>query len=512
MAVDFLILAADSSMGGDYHASYKKVKEDVRAINAHLYELHIHLGMRVLGPSKIAWIARKHGYTSQVLSKLQMLTAQEILTLCEGFVNEKTIIGISTSLLGYPHGDFSTQSFHDSNLQDESAIHKLIHTIDHFREKYKTKIIVGGSQAVAFQDIFEADYMLQGEAENTLPQLLDKIKRSGIQKQPYDWQITTCDFKWHDTDCIVPREPVPLETSRGCIFRCRFCQFANIGKKIGTFERPLENIKEEICNNYEKYQTTHYWLADDTFNDNDERVNQFCEMLESLPFRINLMGYIRLDLAHRYQKTTQRLLNAGLVGCSFGIESFHPQAANAVGKAFSAKYAKEFLDHFYFDMAKENVMINCCNIVGLPGEGIKDLEKTLDWYSKRRHIHMNWSALTLYDPSRSKKEQEKSIFEKEASKYGYVFFEDKPINYWESPTMNWDMAVTIRNRITRKMKNHNIEAGEPWLNMHYLSILGITPKEARARYQNWEKLYLQETRKIIDHNSQYFNFIKWKYT
>jgi len=508
MAVDFLLLAADSVWTNDSSDSSKRVKNDVRAINRSLYEFHTFLGMRVLGPSKIAWIARQHGYSSQVLSKLQLLSVEEIIQLSEPFVNEKTIIGISTSLLGYPHGDFSSKSFRETNIQKESVIYKLITTLDHFREKYKTKVIVGGSQAIAFEDIFEADYVIHGEAENTLPQLLDKIKRSGIQRKPYDWQITSCNFKWHESDFVVPREPVPLETARGCIFRCRFCQFANIGKKIGTFERPLANIRDELCDNYEKYQTTHYWLADDTFNDNDERVNQFCEMLESLPFRVNLMGYIRIDLAHRYQKTTQRLLNAGLVGCSFGIESFHPQAARAVGKAFSAKQGKEFLDYFYYDMAKENVMINCCNIVGLPGETPKHLERTLDWYMKRKHIHMNWSPLTLYDPSRSKKEQEKSIFEMEASKYGYKFFNDKPLTYWESPTMNQTQAVDLRQRIVRLTKAHNIEAGEPWLSMHFLSILGLTPKEARQKYGNWLNLYLKETQTIRNHNSQYFNYLR----
>ena len=141
MAVDFLILAADSAWGGDFHASYKKVKEDVRSVHMGMYEFHTHLGMRVLGPSKIAWIARKHGYSSQVLSKLQMLSKQEIISLCEKFVDHKTIIGLSTSLLGYPHGNYTAQSFRESTLQSESAIYKLLSTLDHFRNKFKSKNI-----------------------------------------------------------------------------------------------------------------------------------------------------------------------------------------------------------------------------------------------------------------------------------------------------------------------------------------------------------------------------------
>lgn len=503
MSVDLLIITGDSSV--EFLEDPSRVARDVRAINHSLYEFHGFMGMRVLGPYKAAWAVRQHGYSCQVISKIQLMPIEELIKICEPFVNEKTIIGIGTTLVSYVVFDYSQEAFM-KKLSPQSVVYKFIKLIEHFKNKYNTKVVIGGSQAVAFKHILKHDYLIQGEAENKLPQLMDRIRRGGIQKRPYDWKITGCDFKWHSSDFIVNKEPVPIETSRGCIFRCKFCQFDNIGKKVGTFERPLHCVKEEIIDNYTKYGTTHYWLTDDTFNDNNDRVIEFCDMVETLPFRINFMGYLRLDLAHRFQSTARRLYKAGLVGCSLGIESFHPEAARAVGKSFSAKHGKEFLDYFYHDICDSNITINCCNIIGLPGETVDHISQTLDWYRKRPHIHTNWSALTIFDPKRLPPEQATSVFEREALEYGYQFFKEKPMNYWERQEMSSVRAKEIHEKVIRYMKPHNINAGEPWLSMHYLSILNLTPKEARKI--GWQEIYLNKTDIVKANNARYFDMLK----
>ena len=138
---------------------------------------------------------------------------------------------------------------------------------------------------------------------------------------------------WHETDFIQQKELLPIETSRGCIFRCKFCAYSEIGRKKGTFEKDINLLKDYIVENYEKYGTTSYTLADDTFNDDDERMNEWCDMLETLPFKVKYGGYVRLDLFERYQETAKRLYNNGLRGCSFGLETFHPGAAKVIGKS-----------------------------------------------------------------------------------------------------------------------------------------------------------------------------------
>ena len=115
--------------------------------------------------------------------------------------------------------------------------------------------------------------------------------------------------------------------------------------------------------------------------------------------------------------------------------------------------------------------------------------------------------MPLFDPKRLLPGQATSIFEKKALEYGYQFFENKPINYWERREMSSEKAIKIcDNFIRRHMKPHNINAGEPWLSMHYLSVLNLTPREARKI--GWEKIYLNKTDIIRANNTQYFDMLK----
>jgi len=500
MAVDFLIITADS--GANYLNDLDNTP-NIKDVHTSVFEFNTVLGMRVLGPSKIAWVARQHGYTSQVISRLQLLTTEEIINICEPFVNEKTVIGVGTTLLFFPRVDRNEGlvKFRDT-LLPQAAVWKMIRVIEHFKNKYNTKTIIGGPKASAFQRIFQGDYVINGEAENVLPKLLDKIKRGGIQKKPYDWDIKTCNYQWHESDQIIDGEPLPLETSRGCIFKCKFCAWSNIGKKPGTFERPLEILHDHLVENYKKYKTTHYWFSDDTFNDDNDRVNAFCDMVESLPFRPYFSGFVRLDLAHRFPHTARRLYKAGMVGWNFGLESFHPQAAKAVGKTFNGKKAKEFLKEFYHNICDEDVMINCCNIIGLPGEPEEFVWESVEWYKQNPYIHTMWGALFLTDPKRADKDADKSIFEVDAHKYGYQFFDHKPSVYWKSPIMDHEYAKHLRERVVHRLKNVNINVAEPWVGMHYLSMLNASPRELTKR--GWLDVYTKETSKIQKHYNTYF--------
>ena len=46
-------------------------------------------------------------------------------------------------------------------------------------------------------------------------------------------------MRFEKNDFILPGESLPLELSRGCIFKCRFCQYPNIGKDKDDLELEL---------------------------------------------------------------------------------------------------------------------------------------------------------------------------------------------------------------------------------------------------------------------------------
>jgi hypothetical protein len=67
------------------------------------------------------------------------------------------------------------------------------------------------------------------------------------------------------------------------------------------------------------------------------------EMAQRLPFKLEWIGYNRLDLIGSKPHTIQLLKDSGLKSSFFGIESFHSQASKIVGKGWNGVRGKEFL-------------------------------------------------------------------------------------------------------------------------------------------------------------------------
>lgn len=455
--------------------------------------------IRPLGVHKVAWIARKHGYNALAISKLQILSEDEIVELCSKFVGPKTLIGISTSMLALPASGSPRQA-----ATDFSVLYRFISAVTRIRQRYNNKLILGGQIAFKFQELFNADYVLNGlSVENEIAKFLDNHFRNGIQRKPYDWHITTCDFKWHETDFIQKNEALPIETSRGCIFKCKFCTFSEIGRKKGTFEKDMDGLKEYLIENYEKYNVTNYTLADDTFNDDDERMNEWCDMLETLPFKVRYGGYVRLDLLERYQNTAKRLYHNGLSGCSFGVETFHPKAAKIIGKSFSATKGKEFLDYLWETIFEKNVFIITTNIVGLPGEDFESLEETFKWYYDRPHLFILWSALFVsYDP---KKLVAQTLFGEEPEKYGFTFPTDDPLE-WHTDLMTFSQAKNKMLDLQMRGHRHYVDA---WTQYSYFAVHKMEPRDYLQLNWHEKTLLHDKLQKDVDKiNLDYFEALR----
>ena len=455
--------------------------------------------IRPLGVHKVAWIARKHGYNALAISKLQILSEDEIVELCSKFVGPNTLIGISTSLLALPNFGSPRQSTTNFTVLDT-----FINAVKRLRAIHNNKIVLGGQIARKFLNLFEADYIIDGlSVENEIPKFLDQHFRNGIQRKPYDWDIINCDFKWEETDFVQPYEALPIETSRGCIFKCKFCAYSEIGRKKGTFEKDINLLREYLIENYEKYNVTQYTLADDTFNDDDERMNEWCDMLETLPFKIKYGGYVRLDLFEKYQTTAKRLYNNGLRGCSFGIETFHPGAAKIIGKSFSAKKGKKFLDYIWENTFEKNVFIITTNIVGLPGESIESVEKTHQWYKDRPHLVELWSPLLLSkDPKRL---VGPTIFGENPEKWGYEFTTESDI-HWKNEHTSYEEATTKTLQFLKETNSHVIDC---WTQFSYFATNNMEPKEYFALSLEERSQLHQQLQSDVDKiNQGYFDALR----
>ncbi len=409
------------------------------------------LAQRYMGPYQLSgWLEGK-GITSQIIDFTIMspsfgITPETLFKMTSKFIEEDTVaIGISTTFL---------INHYKNELPDS-----YISVIKQIRIRYPhIKFILGGNRAEQYTkdatSLFDA--IVVGLAEDVLVELINyyktgeaepKFRRPLMHKTKFyyaddvvdkKFDIQTSKHHWREKDFVMPGESLPLELSRGCIFKCKFCQYPLLGRDKYDYTRSMSCVREELVSNYERWGTTHYYVLDDTFNDTVRKMEEFWSMTQSLPFKIKFATYVRADLLHRFPEMIKMTQEAGLVGAYFGIESLNPESSKAVGKAWSGKHAREFIPELYHNLWGGKVSIHTSMIVGLPGETMQSLHSTRDWLIENKIPSWHFKALGIM---KYNNHQFSSEFSRQAEEYGYVHpHEDRPY-YWINTKDEWDYKL-----------------------------------------------------------------------
>jgi radical SAM superfamily enzyme YgiQ (UPF0313 family) len=316
--------------------------------------------------------------------------------------------------------------------------------------------------------------------------LINPITNKITYKDPTNktHNIEHCDFQWQDNDCIIPGETLPLETSRGCIFKCRFCAYPHLGKSKFDYLKSNDKIRDHLVLNKNKYGVTRYVMLDDTFNDSEFKVDGFLDMVKTLDFNIEYSAYIRADLVQRYNGSAEKLFETGLRGAFFGLESIHPVASQIVGKGWSGRDGRKFIPKLVNELWNNKVATISGLIVGLPGESKEDLISTLTWVNDN---NLNVIFFALQVTNNLGDRPFLSEFEREAEKYNFKFDND---NRWYNETWSRQTAIEFADSLNHKRKH------TPVTSFNYIIIksLGFTDSEL-----------LNKTRpEIIERNPKFF--------
>jgi radical SAM superfamily enzyme YgiQ (UPF0313 family) len=366
--------------------------------------------MRPMASYQLSHWLRKHRISSQVIEFCQLLTFKDIIDMTEASISKDTLaIGLSSTF--WP--------------MSGKVPNEIVLALTYFKQKYpKIKVIMGGPRVNRPQYKFLShmiDKRISGEGENDLLSYLQELKY-GVRFPNPQFDITSLDHVYTDADCILENEILPIELGRGCIFKCKFCAYPNIGKKKHTYQRNFENVYQEFRHNYDNFGTTRYMFMDDTSNEDQEKM----DFLKTIPSRISKDfmwgGYCRLDLIYSH-KNHDTLFESGLRQVYFGLESFDRKAASVIGKAWNGKQAKEFLPTLMKEHWKGQVGLSASFIIGLPYETEESIFQTVNYINEQKLGYL------FFLPFNLKQEFEKdapvSEFTKNSSSYGYELDENK---------------------------------------------------------------------------------------
>lgn len=425
---------------------------------------------RSLGPSKIAFRLREAGYSVQVINFFTHFSYNDLLEMCEPFIDKHTVIGISTTFIA---PNVNARKYAKSQMDELSKVIKTL------KEKYNSFVILGGPSPKLYANVFNPNLVVEGYAENKIVEVANSLLNHGIVKKHSSvWDIKTCNHKWHINDCVMPGETLPIECGRGCIFKCKYCKFEFLGKKRGEYVRDLSLIKDEMIENYEKYNVTNYMLMDDTFNDDVYKLEDWCNMIYSLPFKVQYTAYCRADLLEKHSSIAKDLYNSGLLGSSIGIESFNPYASKVVGKAWSGKKAKEFLPKWVHEVCKGKSITQVNLIIGLPDDTIQDVWNWLEWMKNEKIGTAVTDPLIITRPHILPEINVFSDFDINAEKlYGYKFDDKNPMA-WYTDKMTYIEAAKANIKMWDYIENNFPPSS--WITFSFLS-LGYTLDELLNR-------------------------------
>ena len=193
--------------------------------------------------------------------------------------------------------------------------------------EFGKKVVVGGPDPTCQPDLYsEADYLLLGEGENTIPSFLDDLNK-GILRGVY-----------HNTEpvdminSVVPRYDLirfsdylmmGMQYSRGCPYNCEFCNVIEIFGRVQRAKSADQVIKELQCL-YNLGYRGHIFFVDDNFLANgkpvEELLNSIAEWSEINSYPFYFQAESSLNFAGD-KKFLQLLKKAEFRYLSIGLET-----------------------------------------------------------------------------------------------------------------------------------------------------------------------------------------------
>lgn len=258
----------------------------------------------------------------------------------------------------------------------------------------EVRIIVGGphvstrkadilveNAAIDFAVIGEGEIPLallcKGESLDRIPGLIYRGPNSKVLQNPCIVQPTDDlpfpRYTHFDVKNKYQSGSISIVTSRGCPFKCVFCQQSSLlGKKWRG--RSPENVIEEIRYWYDQgFSSIH--ILDDNFALQKKRVFRIADLLAESSMKgleISLIGGVRVqDTDRKLLATFQRM---GVRYLSFGIESGSDRILDFVGKGITVPDADRAIS-----LAVEmGFLVRLFFIIGFPYETMEDVQKSFD--------------------------------------------------------------------------------------------------------------------------------------
>ena len=307
------------------------------------------------------------------------------------------------------------------------------------------------------------------------------------------WPKEDYAYRFRKEDLINEYDIGTLEFSRGCRFRCKFCNWPILGVKEDTSQKDIDSIVSMLNYNYENFGISFYIMADDTFNDRTEKLEKLAVIAETVNFDVRFSAFMRLDLVWSYPEQLDLMIRSKLTAPHFGVETFNEKAAKIIGKGKQAVIAKDMLIKLdkAFEEAGLDYHPSCSMIAGLPEETPEECIASQEWYREHYKKHVIWFPLDIHNDG-----ENLSAFGEDMRKWGMELIDNKAFHNNMTkhlPATNWKnkhWTAASAARLAHKLNDMNLSKTISW----YQGFANLPPNTKQHIPQRYIKQRLQDLR------------------
>lgn len=178
--------------------------------------------------------------------------------------------------------------------------------------------------------------------------------------------------KYHPMPGNARKTPyVQMITSRGCPYRCTFCDRRVFGERYRV--RSPKNVVDEIERLIEGYGVREVKFNDDTFTIDQKRVFQICE--EILKRNLKIIWACRTHAKNTSRDLLRIMKRAGCWQIGLGLETGDINMLKEINKSMTLEEGKRTIT-----WAKEfGINVKVSFMFGLPGETKETIQRTTDF-------------------------------------------------------------------------------------------------------------------------------------
>lgn len=282
-------------------------------------------------------------------------------------------------------------------------------------------IAVGGLHPTYFDEYImqtnSVDFVLRGDGEKSLPLLMQAIKGKvkfndvpGLTWKANGRVVRNPDVKPLNQQEIsklsypdfssVPEQVygmIPIDTSKGCKYACRFCSIPHKSEWIGYESKWAANRLLNILKEYgERFVGQCVYIVDDCFTaDNERAIDILTEILKKNPDVQLIIEARASDL--KDERLLKIFQSPQIVRVAIGVECGYNKGLRSINKGLTIELLEQRLKIFdEFDLIKKMFF---SFIIGFPWEKVQDYKLTIDYAAnivKRfgyPNVNLNWLNL-----------------------------------------------------------------------------------------------------------------------